>query len=80
MNLGGKAQSFTMITNTNTGEIYDPLINTWTAMADFPEPYFGDSSAKLLSDGTLLAGYKFGPQTHLRSSHGYLVAWAHEAR
>jgi hypothetical protein len=65
MNLGGKAQSFSMITNTNTGEIYDPLTNTWTAMANFPEPYFGDSSAKLLSDGRLLAGYKFGPQTHI---------------
>jgi hypothetical protein len=65
INLGGKAASFSMITNTNTGEIYDPLTNAWTAMANFPEPYFGDSSAKLLSDGRLLAGYKFGPQTHI---------------
>jgi hypothetical protein len=66
MVLGGKYTSppYTH-TDTNTGEIYDPLTNTWTAMANFPEPFFGDSLAKITDDGKILGGYKFGPQTHL---------------
>ncbi|MEI8379401.1 MAG: hypothetical protein WCJ09_04675 [Planctomycetota bacterium] len=31
--------------NTNTGEIYDPVKNTWKAIANFPEPTFGNGPA-----------------------------------
>ena len=50
---------------TNTGEIYDPVANTWTNIPNFPEPVYGDVSSEVLPDGQVLAGYKLGPQTYL---------------
>jgi hypothetical protein len=38
----------------NTGEIYDPVANTWSPIATFPDPsgHFGDDPSMLLSNGT----------------------------
>src|SRR5262249_25665671 len=52
-------------TFTRTGEIYDPLTDTWTVIADFPQSQFGDDPSVLLSNGNVLAGYISGPQTYL---------------
>jgi hypothetical protein len=52
-------------TNINTGEVYDPVANTWTNIPNFPEPYFGDAPSEVLPNGQVLAGYKAGPQTYL---------------
>ena len=52
-------------TNTNTGEIYNPLTNRWSNITPFPEPTFGASATTLLSDGRLLAGSPNGPQTYI---------------
>jgi hypothetical protein len=53
------------MTRTNTGEIYNPLTNTWSASAPFPQTRFGDGQAVLLPNGRVLAGYLFGTQTYL---------------
>jgi hypothetical protein len=52
-------------TNTNRGEIYDPVANTWTPIADFPQSSFGDDPTALLPDGRILAGFISGPQTYI---------------
>ena len=51
--------------DTNTGEIYDPVTNTWTPTPNFPQANFGDDYAILLPNGKVLCGYLFGPQTYL---------------
>ncbi|MFI5458998.1 MAG: MBG domain-containing protein, partial [Isosphaerales bacterium] len=50
---------------TPTGEIYDPVANTWTTIANFPQSEFGDDPTQLLPDGRVLAGYHSGPQTYI---------------
>jgi hypothetical protein len=50
---------------TNTGEIYNPLSNTWTAIANFPQSQFGDDPTAVLPNGTVLAGYINGAQTYI---------------
>jgi len=50
---------------TNTGEIYNPVANTWTAIAPFPEAEFGDDPSQLLPDGRVITGYINGPQTFI---------------
>jgi hypothetical protein len=54
-----------MQTETNTGEIYDPIANTWAPIANFPESNFGDAPVMLLANGNVLGGYTGGPQTFL---------------
>ena len=49
----------------NTGEIYDPVTNTWSKIAPFPLPNFGDDPTELLADGSVLAGYIFDARTFL---------------
>jgi Right handed beta helix region len=66
LNVGGEYTGpSTTETDTNTGEIYDPVANTWTNIATFPQSNFGDDPSETLSDGTVLAGYLSGPQTYL---------------
>lgn len=59
---------------TNTGEIYDPVANSWTNIAPVPTPptsfgvgnnvsQLGDSMAELLQDGSVLVNWPGGPQT-----------------
>lgn len=50
---------------TNTGEIYDPVANTWTPIANFPLPQFGDDPTMVLPDGRVLAGYIFDDRTFI---------------
>ncbi|HEV3079107.1 MAG TPA: hypothetical protein VGY66_04985, partial [Gemmataceae bacterium] len=54
-----------MQTETNTGEIYDPVTNKWSPIAPFPERNFGDDPIVVLGNGTVLGGYNGGPQTHV---------------
>jgi hypothetical protein len=51
--------------DTNTGEIYDPVANSWSPIPDFPQTHFGDNSTEVLPDGRILAGYLSGPQTYI---------------
>lgn len=66
MVLGGEYTSppYTQ-TDTNTGEIYNPLSNTWSSMASFPESTFGSCASILLADGRVLAGAEYGPETFI---------------
>jgi hypothetical protein len=50
---------------TRTGEIYDPVANSWSDSQNFPQSQFGDDPTVLLRDGRVLAGYLSGPQTYL---------------
>src|ERR1043165_541876 len=50
---------------TNTGEIYDPVANVWTALPNFPEPSFGDVPTALLPNGKILAGSLTTAATYL---------------
>jgi MBG domain (YGX type)/Bacterial Ig-like domain (group 3) len=52
-------------TETNTGEIYDPVADAWTSIATFPQPTFGDDPSQLLPDGRVLAGSNAGAQTYI---------------
>ncbi len=49
----------------NSGEIYDPVANTWTPTPNFPQSQFGDDPSILLPNGLILCGYLSGPQTYL---------------
>jgi hypothetical protein len=48
----------------NTGEIYDPVANTWSPIANFPQSGFGDDPTEVLANGTVFSGYLGGPQTY----------------
>jgi hypothetical protein len=50
---------------TRTGEVYDPLANTWTNIANFPQSTFGDAPSAMLPDGTFLGAWQSGPQTYI---------------
>jgi hypothetical protein len=50
---------------SRTGEIYDPVTNTWTNTANFLQSAFGDDPTTLLPDGSVLGGYVSGPQTYI---------------
>jgi hypothetical protein len=55
--LGGEYSGFGLPPNfTNTGEMYDPLTDTWSPIASHPEPQFGDDPTMLLGHGKILAG------------------------
>ena len=51
--------------DNNTGEIYDPVANTWTTITTFPQSAFGDAPSQLLPDGSVLTGYLEGTQTYI---------------
>jgi hypothetical protein len=50
---------------SHTGEIYNPVTNTWTGIANFPQSQFGDDPTEVLPDGSVLGGYVVGPQTYI---------------
>jgi SdrD B-like domain/Kelch motif len=50
---------------TRTGEIYDPVANTWTNIANFSQGTFGDAPSAMLPDGSVLGAYQSGPQTYI---------------
>jgi autotransporter-associated beta strand protein len=57
-------------TYDNTGEIYDPLTNTWSSIANFPQTQFGDDPSAILPNGNILAGYLAGRQTYIYNVTG----------
>jgi ELWxxDGT repeat protein len=64
--LGGEYTGPSLVrTDTNTGEIYNPVSDAWSALAPFPEATFGDCAIMLLNNGKILAGAENGPQTYL---------------
>jgi hypothetical protein len=64
--LGGEYSGFGLPANfTNTGEMYDPLTNTWSPIASHPEPQFGDDPTMLLPHGKILAGSISSRNTYL---------------
>jgi hypothetical protein len=50
---------------TNHGEIYNPVSNTWSATANYPLSTFGDGPAQTLPDGRILAGFNGGSQNYI---------------
>src|SRR5262245_44296344 len=64
--LGGEFSGPSLGENiTNTGEIYDPVTNTWSPTAPYPErfgPFFGDDPSMLLPNGNIMAGDIFTNQ------------------
>jgi hypothetical protein len=66
MVLGGEySGSAGSSTFTNTGEIYDPVANTWSNITNFPQSNFGDDPTELMPNGNVLAGYISGAQTYI---------------
>lgn len=64
--LGGEYSGPVLTQNaTNTGEIYDPLANAWSPIANHPDAQFGDDPSMLLSNGKILAGSIFTRNTFL---------------
>jgi hypothetical protein len=64
--LGGENSGSQGLQNwTNTGEIYDPVANTWTNITDFPQTMYGDDPTQVLPDGRVLAGYLLDPRTYI---------------
>jgi Kelch motif len=62
--LGGEYSGSRWAMNwTNSGEIYDPVLNNWTNIAPFPQTNFGDDPTQILPDGSVLAGYLSGTNT-----------------
>jgi uncharacterized repeat protein (TIGR01451 family) len=49
----------------NSGEIYNPVSNSWSSIPNFPQSQFGDDPSMQLPDGRVLVGYLSGPQTYI---------------
>ena len=64
--LGGEYIGNPLIaTWSNTGELYDPVANSWSPIAHHPEESFGDDPSMLLSNGKILAGSLFSRNSYL---------------
>src|SRR5262249_16659291 len=50
---------------SNTGELYDPVANSWSPIAHHPEERFGDDPSMLLSNGKILAGSLLSRNSYL---------------
>ncbi len=50
---------------TNTGEMYNPVSNTWTAIASYPETQYGDVPSAVLPNGTILCGSLTDANTYI---------------
>src|SRR5436853_4216777 len=46
---------------TTSGEMYNPLTNTWSTIATVPLSHLGDSMSEVLADGTVLVQNILGP-------------------
>lgn len=69
--LGGEYSGTPLQQNvTRTGEIYDPVSNTWTPIASHPETNFGDDPSMLVPGGKILAGSIFTNMTYLYNIAG----------
>ena len=54
--------------DTPTGEIFDPIANTWTNITNFNttgNKMFGDDPTEVLPNGQVIAGLINGPQTYI---------------
>jgi hypothetical protein len=56
---------------SRSGEVYDPVADSWTMTPNFPDSRFGDDPSELLPDGTVLTGdlgnsntYIYNPTTN----------------
>ena len=64
--LGGEYSGrYSAQTETNSGEIYDPIARTWTKIAPFPQQFLGDAPTEVLADGTVLAASPTNSQTYI---------------
>lgn len=55
--LGGEYTGNPLTANfANTGEVYNPITNSWSPIAHHPEANFGDDPSMLLPNGKILAG------------------------
>ncbi len=53
--MGGKYIGPSNLTGTdNTGEIYNPVTNSWSSIASYPESIFGSAPSTLFPDGRVL--------------------------
>jgi uncharacterized repeat protein (TIGR01451 family) len=50
---------------TSTGEIYNPVTNTWSSIPNDPETNFGDDPSALLPDGRVLVGSVNNANTYI---------------
>jgi hypothetical protein len=50
---------------TNTGEVFDPVANSWSPVASHPETNFGDDPSMLMAHGKILAGSLFSNNSYL---------------
>jgi hypothetical protein len=56
--VGGEHTGTPLTTNeANTGEIYNPLSNTWVGIPDYPESQFGDGNLETLPNGSVIGTY-----------------------
>lgn len=64
--LGGEYSGPNLDANwTRTGEVYDPVSNTWTPIAPHPQSSYGDVPSMLLDKGKILAGSLFDRSSYL---------------
>ncbi len=64
--LGGEYSGrYSAQTETNGGEIYDPVARTWTKIAPFPQHHLGDAPTEVLADGTVLVASPTNSQTYI---------------
>ncbi len=64
--LGGEySDANTDQNDTNTGEIYDPVSNSWSSIANFPEGKLGDAPSEVLNNGTVLVGSPNDSNTYI---------------
>jgi len=52
-------------TDGNTGEMYNIASNTWSPIATYPNPAFGDGISELLNNGNILTGDLNTPDTYI---------------
>jgi len=65
--LGGEysGSDLTKANWANSAEIYDPVTNSWSKAASFPESQFGDGISILLPNGTIMAGSSETTKTYI---------------